>query len=119
VVGQAQRCCASQTSLNAGEHPCDKRRSVAEYRQEFPGVDFSEVQMQAVWQQCVAGTMQAKQRHELACSWAANSWDMTCMQIETDADVMCKPDVRETDAEIAERGYRFLQVSDSTQQCAL
>ena len=32
------------------------------------------------------------------------------MQIETDADVMWKPDVRETDAEIAERGYRFLQV---------
>ena len=41
------------------------------------------------------------------------------MQIETDADVMWKPDVRETDAEIAERGYRFLQVSKPTPQCAL
>jgi hypothetical protein len=66
-----------------------------------------------------AGTMQAKQHHELACSWAANSWDMTCVQIETDADVMWKPDVRETDAEIAERGYRLLQVSNPTPQCAL
>ena len=41
------------------------------------------------------------------------------MQIETDADVMWKPDVRETDAEIAERGYRFLQVSNPTPLYAL
>lgn len=54
-----------------GEHPCDKRRSLHDYRQEFPGIDFS--------------------------------------QVKDEEDVLWKADVRETDVEIAERGYRFLQ----------
>lgn len=60
--------------MDAGEHPCDKRRSVAEYRQEFPGIDFSEVQVQALRQKRVIGVMQAKQCRKLACCRMTDIW---------------------------------------------
>ncbi|CAI0548433.1 unnamed protein product [Linum tenue] len=53
-----------------GLHPCDKRRTVTEYRSLYPDVDFS--------------------------------------LIESDDDVMWKPDARETFAEVAARGLKFM-----------
>ncbi|KAL4029600.1 hypothetical protein IC575_007820 [Cucumis melo] len=54
-----------------GVHPCDKRRSINEYRSLFPAIDFS--------------------------------------LIEHDEDILWKPDIRETNAEVAERGMKFLK----------
>ncbi|CAK9325534.1 unnamed protein product [Citrullus colocynthis] len=54
-----------------GVHPCDKRRSISEYRSLFPAIDFS--------------------------------------MIEHDEDTLWKPDIRETNDEVAERGLKFLK----------
>ncbi|KAL2471460.1 Phosphoglycerate mutase-like protein 2 [Abeliophyllum distichum] len=53
-----------------GVHWCDKRRSTTEYKQLFPGIDFS--------------------------------------LIESDDDILWKPDVREANEEVAARGLKFL-----------
>ncbi|XP_047328548.1 phosphoglycerate mutase-like protein 1 [Impatiens glandulifera] len=53
-----------------GVHPCDRRRSINEYRPVFPGIDFS--------------------------------------QIESDADIMWKPDIREKNEDVGIRGMQFL-----------
>ncbi|KAL2489072.1 Phosphoglycerate mutase-like protein 2 [Forsythia ovata] len=53
-----------------GVHWCDKRRSTTEYKQLFPGIDFS--------------------------------------LIESDDDILWKPDVREANEELAARGLKFL-----------
>lgn len=99
----------------AGEHPCDKRRSLNDYRQEFPGIDFSQVQ-------CSAGQVPvwSLRSAELLCwphtvlvlqsTWANTAPACIRVQVKDEEDVLWKADVRETDAEIAERGYRFLQV---------
>ncbi|XP_022141648.1 phosphoglycerate mutase-like protein 1 [Momordica charantia] len=54
-----------------GVHPCDKRRSISEYRSLFPAIDFS--------------------------------------MIEHDDDILWKPDIRETNDEVADRGLKFLK----------
>lgn len=53
-----------------GVHPCDRRRSISEYKLIFPAIDFS--------------------------------------MIESDADILWKPDTREKDEELAMRGMKFL-----------
>ncbi|KAG5543755.1 hypothetical protein RHGRI_016494 [Rhododendron griersonianum] len=53
-----------------GIHPCDRRRSISEYKPIFPAIDFS--------------------------------------LIESDADILWKPDTREKDEELARRGMKFL-----------
>ncbi|XP_031377758.1 phosphoglycerate mutase-like protein [Punica granatum] len=53
-----------------GVHPCDKRRSIKEYKSIFPSTDFS--------------------------------------QIESNDDILWKPDHRETPEEIAARGVKFM-----------
>ncbi|XP_057867486.1 phosphoglycerate mutase-like protein [Cryptomeria japonica] len=53
-----------------GLHPCDKRKSISEYKTLFPGIDFS--------------------------------------MVETDEDVLWKPDTREKDNEVAARGRAFI-----------
>ncbi|GLJ30051.1 hypothetical protein SUGI_0594280 [Cryptomeria japonica] len=53
-----------------GLNPCDKRKSVSEYKTLFPSIDFS--------------------------------------LVETDEDVLWKPDIREKEYEIAARGRAFL-----------
>ncbi|KAE9609100.1 hypothetical protein Lal_00020326 [Lupinus albus] len=54
-----------------GVHPCDKRRSINEYRNMFPAIDFS--------------------------------------LIESDEDILWKPDIREKNEEVAARGLKFLE----------
>ncbi|XP_022936704.1 phosphoglycerate mutase-like protein 1 isoform X3 [Cucurbita moschata] len=54
-----------------GVHPCDKRRSIKEYRSLFPAIDFS--------------------------------------MIEHDEDKLWRPDTRETNDEVADRGLKFLK----------
>ncbi|KAB1200415.1 hypothetical protein CJ030_MR0G007426 [Morella rubra] len=54
-----------------GVHPCDKRRSIRDYRNLFPAVDFS--------------------------------------LIESDDDILWKPDIREKNEEVAARGQKFLK----------
>ncbi|XP_041017273.1 phosphoglycerate mutase-like protein 1 isoform X2 [Juglans microcarpa x Juglans regia] len=54
-----------------GVHPCDKRRSIREYRPLFPAIDFS--------------------------------------LVENDDDILWKPDIRETNEEVADRGQKFLK----------
>ncbi|KAF5739806.1 hypothetical protein HS088_TW12G01017 [Tripterygium wilfordii] len=54
-----------------GVHPCDKRRSISEYRPLFPAIDFS--------------------------------------QVESNDDVLWKPDIREANEELAARGMEFLK----------
>ncbi|KAL6995223.1 hypothetical protein U1Q18_005358, partial [Sarracenia purpurea var. burkii] len=53
-----------------GVHPCDRRKSISEYKPLFPAIDFS--------------------------------------LIESDADILWKPDVREKNEEVAARGMKFL-----------
>lgn len=53
-----------------GVHPCDRRRSISEYKPLFPAIDFS--------------------------------------LIESDADVLWAPDVREKNEDVAARGMKFL-----------
>ncbi|KAI8550206.1 hypothetical protein RHMOL_Rhmol06G0086900 [Rhododendron molle] len=53
-----------------GVHPCDRRRSISEYKPIFPAIDFS--------------------------------------LIESDADILWKPDTREKDEDLARRGRKFL-----------
>uniref|UniRef100_A0A5B6ZBT5 Putative phosphoglycerate mutase-like protein 1 n=1 Tax=Davidia involucrata TaxID=16924 RepID=A0A5B6ZBT5_DAVIN len=53
-----------------GVHPCDKRRSISEYKPLFPAIDFS--------------------------------------LIESDADILWKPDDREKNEELAARGMKFM-----------
>ncbi|XP_052201856.1 phosphoglycerate mutase-like protein 1 isoform X2 [Diospyros lotus] len=53
-----------------GIHPCDRRRSISEYKPLFPAIDFS--------------------------------------LIESDPDILWKPDSREKDEELAARGMKFL-----------
>lgn len=91
----------------SGEHPCDKRRNIAEYQKEFPGIDFSQVCVLTVLPAFRRACLELLLPSILRQLLTPPSW---LPQIETDEDVMWKPDVRETDAEIAERGYRFLQV---------
>ncbi|KAE9587082.1 putative histidine phosphatase superfamily [Lupinus albus] len=54
-----------------GVHPCDKRRSINEYRNMFPAIDFS--------------------------------------LIESDEDILWKPDIREKNEEVAARGLKFFE----------
>ncbi|KAJ7958878.1 phosphoglycerate mutase-like protein 1 [Quillaja saponaria] len=54
-----------------GVHPCDKRRSISEYRPLFPAIDFS--------------------------------------LMESDDDILWKPNVREKNEEVAARGLKFLK----------
>ncbi|MED6216767.1 hypothetical protein PIB30_010795 [Stylosanthes scabra] len=54
-----------------GVHPCDKRRSITEYRNMFPAIDFS--------------------------------------LIESDEDILWKPDIRETNEEVVARGLKFFE----------
>ncbi|OIW14566.1 hypothetical protein TanjilG_14952 [Lupinus angustifolius] len=54
-----------------GVHPCDKRRSINEYRNMFPAIDFA--------------------------------------LIESDEDILWKPDIREKNEEVAARGLKFFE----------
>ncbi|RYR42147.1 hypothetical protein Ahy_A08g038606 isoform A [Arachis hypogaea] len=58
-----------QCREHLGVHPCDKRRSITEYRNMFPAIDFS--------------------------------------LIESDEDILWKPDIRETNEEVVARGLKL------------
>ncbi|AQK42491.1 Phosphoglycerate mutase-like protein [Zea mays] len=78
-----------------GVHPCDKRRSITEYRPLFPAIDFSLASLLSI--------------HELFLGHCFSS-DMYLLylQIENDEDVLWEPDVREPNEAVALRGMKFM-----------
>ncbi|PHT50886.1 Phosphoglycerate mutase-like protein 2 [Capsicum baccatum] len=73
-----------------GVHWCDKRRSISEYKPLFPAIDFS-----------LAST--------LALLYLENTQASFSFLIESDDDVLWKPDVRELNKDVVSRGMEFFK----------
>ncbi|PON85751.1 hypothetical protein TorRG33x02_184810 [Trema orientale] len=76
-----------------GVHPCDKR-SVSEYQLLFPAIDFS------------VGVHPCDKRSVSEYQLLFPAIDFSV--IENEEDILWKPDVRETNEELAARGLKFL-----------
>lgn len=80
-----------------GVHPCDRRNSITKYRELFPAIDFS----------------LASLPNQVLCAllffffFTIISYSAD-LQVETDEDVLWKPEVREEDKDLAARGVKFM-----------
>ncbi|XP_078179964.1 phosphoglycerate mutase-like protein isoform X3 [Carex rostrata] len=104
-----------------GEHPCDKRRSITEYRPVFPAIDFSLASRSyslsfirfyyfilvcdgtMLCHMCLAKENDSD-KEEIILFFL----NILLPQIQNDEDVLWKPDVRETNEEITVRGAKFI-----------
>lgn len=91
-----------------GVHPCDRRRSISEYKPIFPAIDFSLVSVFFM----ILTFQSSSVRRKILWPWILDSLLMgdVCifLQIESDADILWKPNTREKDEELARRAMKFL-----------
>lgn len=99
-----------------GVHPCDRRSSITKYRELFPAVDFSlaclltifvfrnyilkKKKLYFVFLLLYSGFFILFCFHIFSYSF--------CLQVETDEDVLWKPEIREEDKDLAARGVKFM-----------
>ncbi|KAG2564569.1 hypothetical protein PVAP13_7NG086179 [Panicum virgatum] len=93
-----------------GGHPCDKRRSIAEYRTIFPAIDFSlESIILLSIDKSICGPLQFNIVVYILTSWCIVVYIKSLsLQIENDEDVLWVPDVREAHKSVAARGMKFM-----------
>ncbi|KAG2570202.1 hypothetical protein PVAP13_7KG073009 [Panicum virgatum] len=87
-----------------GGHPCDKRRSIAEYRTIFPAIDFSlESIILLSIDKSICGPLQFNIVVYILTSWCIVVYIKSLsLQIENDEDV------REAHKSVAARGMKFM-----------
>ncbi|KAH7849109.1 hypothetical protein Vadar_013134 [Vaccinium darrowii] len=103
---QVLYCCDFEASQ--GVNPCDRRRSISEYKSIFPAIDFS---MASAFFVILTYLHYRKERKILLVSIQDSiSMGDVCIfrQIESDADILWKPNPREKDEQLAARGMKFL-----------
>ena len=104
--------------LIQGVHPCDKRRSIREYHPLFPAIDFSLASNLGyywcfiIWTSAL--TINFPVNIDFYASFQSNlavEFNLVSIfvQLESDEDILWKPNIRENDEEVAARGLNFLK----------